>query len=218
MDIRPILSTLARHKTAAALIVLEVALSCAIICNAVFLITQRLERIDRPTGLANEEIVRISMGNIGDNPEADWGRHVRQVAVFTRLDHHVIAFAHRLPVEHGVVQHRVQIEPVSGFDPVAVFVGQADRSHRAVQRAESVGRTGLLACKFVNDVVSHGAVLVEHLLAAVLHVAHFRGAWAFDFVAQDRAAKQAQHGGGCTTRACPSCRWRSHSRGSSRCS
>ena len=45
MDIRPILSTLARHKTAAALIVLEVALSCAIICNAVFLITQRLERI-----------------------------------------------------------------------------------------------------------------------------------------------------------------------------
>lgn len=71
MDIRPILSTLARHKTAAALIVLEVALSCAIICNAVFLITQRLERIERPTGLANEEIVRISMGNIGDNPEAD---------------------------------------------------------------------------------------------------------------------------------------------------
>ena len=71
MDIRPILSTLARHKTAAALIVLEVALSCAIICNAVFLITQRLERIDRPTGMANEEIVRLSMGNLGDNPEAD---------------------------------------------------------------------------------------------------------------------------------------------------
>jgi putative ABC transport system permease protein len=71
MDIRPILSTLARHKTAAALIVLEVALSCAIICNAVFLITQRLERIDRPTGLATEEIVRISMGNLGENPDAD---------------------------------------------------------------------------------------------------------------------------------------------------
>jgi putative ABC transport system permease protein len=71
MDIRPILSTLARHKTAAALIVLEVALSCAIICNAVFLITQRLERIDRPTGLATEEIVRISMGSLGENPNAD---------------------------------------------------------------------------------------------------------------------------------------------------
>jgi putative ABC transport system permease protein len=52
MDIRPILSTLRRHKTAAALIVLEIALSCAIICNAVFLITQRLERMQRPTGMA----------------------------------------------------------------------------------------------------------------------------------------------------------------------
>jgi putative ABC transport system permease protein len=34
MELRPILSTLRRHKTAAALIILEIALSCAIICNA----------------------------------------------------------------------------------------------------------------------------------------------------------------------------------------
>ena len=33
MELRPILSTLLRHKTAAALIVLEIALSCAIICK-----------------------------------------------------------------------------------------------------------------------------------------------------------------------------------------
>ena len=43
MEIRPILSTLRRHKTAAALIVLEIALSCAIVCNALFLISERLE-------------------------------------------------------------------------------------------------------------------------------------------------------------------------------
>ena len=43
MEIRPILSTLSRHKAAAALIVLEVALSCAIICNALFLVSQRVE-------------------------------------------------------------------------------------------------------------------------------------------------------------------------------
>lgn len=71
MDIRPILSTLARHKTAAALIVLEVALSCAIICNAVFLITQRLERMDRPTGIADAELVRINLGGIGRPDDAD---------------------------------------------------------------------------------------------------------------------------------------------------
>lgn len=71
MDIRPILSTLLRHKTAATLIVLEIALSCAIICNAVFLITTRLERIDRPTGLAESELVVIQMAGIGRNDDRD---------------------------------------------------------------------------------------------------------------------------------------------------
>ncbi len=72
MDIRPILSTLLRHKTAATLIVLEIALSCAIVCNAVFLIASRLERMDRPTGMTDNEIVEIEMAGIGrdDNPDA----------------------------------------------------------------------------------------------------------------------------------------------------
>lgn len=70
MDIRPILSTLRRHKTAAALIVLEIALSCAIICNAVFLISQRLERMQRPTGMADTELVRINIAGIGENENA----------------------------------------------------------------------------------------------------------------------------------------------------
>jgi putative ABC transport system permease protein len=70
MDIRPILSTLRRHKTAAALIVLEIALSCAIICNAVFLIGERIERMDRPSGLAEDEVVRVQMGGIGRDANA----------------------------------------------------------------------------------------------------------------------------------------------------
>jgi putative ABC transport system permease protein len=71
MEIRPILSTLSRHKAAAALIVLEVALSCAIICNAVFLISTRVERMERPTGMADSEIVRINVAGIGDDDNAD---------------------------------------------------------------------------------------------------------------------------------------------------
>jgi putative ABC transport system permease protein len=70
MDIRPILSTLSRHKTAASLIVLEIALSCAIICNAVFLISQRLERMQRPTGMADSELVRINIAGIGEDQDA----------------------------------------------------------------------------------------------------------------------------------------------------
>lgn len=72
MDIRPILSTLRRHKTASALIVIEIALSCAIVCNALFLIGMRLDRMNRETGMADAEIVRINVAGIGtdENPSA----------------------------------------------------------------------------------------------------------------------------------------------------
>lgn len=71
MDIRPILSTLRRHKTASALIVLEIALSCAIVCNALFLIDTRMDRMNRATGLAEDEIVRVNVAGIGTNDNAD---------------------------------------------------------------------------------------------------------------------------------------------------
>jgi putative ABC transport system permease protein len=70
MELRPILSTLRRHKTAAALIVLEIALSCAIICNAVFLIRERIARIDMPSGVAEREAVIINLTGIGTNQNA----------------------------------------------------------------------------------------------------------------------------------------------------
>ncbi len=71
MEIRPILSTLGRHKTAALLIVLQIALTCAIVCNALFLIGNRLERMQRPSGIAENELVRIQIAGIGRGENAD---------------------------------------------------------------------------------------------------------------------------------------------------
>src|SRR3546814_10839712 len=71
MELRPILSTLLRHKTAAALIVLEIALSCAIVCNALFLIGNRIERINLVSGVAENEVVRIQLTGIGEDDNAD---------------------------------------------------------------------------------------------------------------------------------------------------
>jgi len=71
MDIRPILSTLLRHKTASALIVLEIALSCAIVCNALFLIGERIGRMNRDSGVAETELVRMQMVGIGEDENAD---------------------------------------------------------------------------------------------------------------------------------------------------
>ena len=71
MDIRPILSTLLRHKTAAALIVLEIALSCAIICNALFLIGERVDRLQLVSGVAENEVVRVQLTGIGEDADAE---------------------------------------------------------------------------------------------------------------------------------------------------
>jgi putative ABC transport system permease protein len=70
MELRPILSTLRRHKTAASLIVLEIALSCAIICNALFLISGRLDAINRISGFDEQHIVRVQVGGIGTDDQA----------------------------------------------------------------------------------------------------------------------------------------------------
>jgi putative ABC transport system permease protein len=59
MEIRPIISALMRSKVALVLIGLQIALTLAIVCNALFIINQRIERTARPSGMdeANTFIV-----------------------------------------------------------------------------------------------------------------------------------------------------------------
>ena len=71
MEIRPILSTLLRHKTAAALIVLEIALTCAIICNALFMIGARISQVTETSGVAENEMVRVQIVPVGDDANAE---------------------------------------------------------------------------------------------------------------------------------------------------
>ena len=70
MQILPILATLRRHKVTASLIVLEIALTCAIVCNAVFLIGQRMQRMDIPSGVAVNELVQVQVSTIGAQADA----------------------------------------------------------------------------------------------------------------------------------------------------
>ncbi|MEO9079170.1 MAG: ABC transporter permease, partial [Rhodanobacter sp.] len=56
MQLRPILSTLRRHKLTASLLVLQAAITCAIVCNVAFMIANRVQRINVPTGMAENEL------------------------------------------------------------------------------------------------------------------------------------------------------------------
>ena len=65
MDILPILSTLRRHKITAFLVIIEIALTCAIVCNAVFIISQRLDRMSMQSGVDEHRLLHIALANIG---------------------------------------------------------------------------------------------------------------------------------------------------------
>src|SRR5688500_5218037 len=51
MEIRPILSSLLRSKTGAILIAAQIALTLAIIANALYIVKDRTDRAARPSGL-----------------------------------------------------------------------------------------------------------------------------------------------------------------------
>lgn len=64
MQFSPILRALRHHRIAVALLVLEIAFSCAVICNALFLIGTRLERMQRPTGVDENHLVEVAVRSI----------------------------------------------------------------------------------------------------------------------------------------------------------
>lgn len=69
MDILPILAALKRQKTAAALIAIEIALCCAIVCNALFLIAHRLEASRIDSGMVESELIRIQTAGLGGDED-----------------------------------------------------------------------------------------------------------------------------------------------------
>jgi putative ABC transport system permease protein len=69
MDILPILKALRRHKVIVWLLVLEIALTCAIVCNGVFLIVQRLQHMDMPSGVDEHGLVLLQQAPIDTPPD-----------------------------------------------------------------------------------------------------------------------------------------------------
>ncbi|WP_089976818.1 FtsX-like permease family protein [Luteibacter sp. UNCMF331Sha3.1] len=84
MDVLPILSTLRRHRLTATLLVLQIALTCAIVCNATFLIGDRLSRMLMPSGIPEEQLMRITVSDIGARGDVH-ARTVTDLAALRRV-------------------------------------------------------------------------------------------------------------------------------------
>src|SRR5574337_1163746 len=65
MTLHPMIAALRRHKAGVVLIALQIALTLAIVCNAVFIIGQRVERVNRPTGMDERNLFIVSQQWVG---------------------------------------------------------------------------------------------------------------------------------------------------------
>ncbi|HET9818667.1 MAG TPA: FtsX-like permease family protein [Rhodanobacteraceae bacterium] len=65
MKLHPILAALKKHKAGVTLITLQIALTLAIVVNAVFIIGQRIDRINRPSGLDENNLFVVTQGWVG---------------------------------------------------------------------------------------------------------------------------------------------------------
>lgn len=71
MQIRPILAALRKHKLATFLIAMEIALACAVLCNAVFIIANRLSAMNVVSGVDEASLGEIIVNGYDPKQEND---------------------------------------------------------------------------------------------------------------------------------------------------
>jgi putative ABC transport system permease protein len=65
MTVLPILAALKRHKAGTILIALQIALTLAIVCNALFIIQQRVAHVVRPSGVVENQLLTVQNRWVG---------------------------------------------------------------------------------------------------------------------------------------------------------
>lgn len=69
LDVIPIIKSLWRNKTGPLLIILQLSLTIAVVSTALFVVSERITKIDRPSGMTEKEIFKIWMRH--NSPDAD---------------------------------------------------------------------------------------------------------------------------------------------------
>ncbi|MBE1158848.1 ABC transporter permease [Dyella acidiphila] len=65
MNLPPIIAALRKHKAGVVLIALQIALTLAIVCNAIFIIYSRVENVQRPTGMDESNLLLVEQQWVG---------------------------------------------------------------------------------------------------------------------------------------------------------
>lgn len=110
---RPIIAALRYHKAGALLIALQVALTLAVVCNALFVIEQRLQRLSRETGIAESELMVVNNQWVAPAAERP-ARQAADIAMLRALPGVADAYAtNAYPLIGGSWQSGVRLDPTS---------------------------------------------------------------------------------------------------------
>jgi putative ABC transport system permease protein len=71
MQIQPIMAALRKHRLATLLIALEIALACAVLCNACFLISTRLQAMQVQSGVDEASLATLQLSGYEDTQARD---------------------------------------------------------------------------------------------------------------------------------------------------
>jgi putative ABC transport system permease protein len=100
MEIRPIVASLNKHRIPTLLIILEIALACAVLCNAVFMISRRLEAMQLPNAIDAHGIISIDVR--GTDPKlasSDVPRNLAALRSIAGVD--AATITHSLPLSQS---------------------------------------------------------------------------------------------------------------------
>ncbi|MBV1910316.1 MAG: ABC transporter permease [Kangiellaceae bacterium] len=70
-EIKPILSALLRHKSSTLLIILQIAITFAVVVNGTSIIKQRMDLMSRDTGLVNDKLITLNINSFGKNSDQE---------------------------------------------------------------------------------------------------------------------------------------------------
>ncbi|HTC25949.1 ABC transporter permease [Dyella sp.] len=85
MSLHPMIAALRKHKSGVVLIAMQIALTLAIVCNAVFIIYSRVEKVNRPTGMDESNLILVSQQWVGA-PSGDDPASIQKLDELQRED------------------------------------------------------------------------------------------------------------------------------------
>jgi putative ABC transport system permease protein len=116
LNARPILSALARNRTGAILIALEIAIALAVMVNATWIVAQRVHAIDKPTGIDPRNTFELAIA--GFSTHFDYGSS----------QHEDLAYLRSLPgVIAATASSAIPLAPFGQGDAIRLQPGELGR-------------------------------------------------------------------------------------------